>query len=61
MVELTMVIADIPLFFALTFRIIQQIASVYGYDPEDEKKIVYYKINVFWKCYGASRKTINTS
>lgn len=39
--DLTMAIADIPLFFAVTFRVMQQIASVYGYDPEDEKEKLF--------------------
>jgi hypothetical protein len=39
--NITAAIADIPIFFTLTFRVMQQIASIYGYDPEDPKEKLY--------------------
>jgi len=39
--NITAAIADIPIFFTLTFRVMQQIASIYGYDPEDLKEKLY--------------------
>lgn len=39
--ELTAAIADIPIFFAITFRVMQQIAAIYGYDPEDEVEKIF--------------------
>ncbi len=39
--SITAAIADIPIFFTLTFRVMQQIASIYGYDPEDPKEKLY--------------------
>ena len=39
--ELTMALADIPVFFGITFRVMQQIASIYGYDPENDKEKLF--------------------
>lgn len=39
--NITAAIADIPVFFTLTFRVMQQIASIYGYDPEDPKEKLF--------------------
>lgn len=50
--DLTMAIVDIPLFFAVTFRVIQQIASVYRYDAEEEKEKLFIiklmSLEVLW-------------
>lgn len=39
--ELTMALAEIPVFFGVTFRVMQQIASIYGYDPENDKEKLF--------------------
>lgn len=55
--DLTMALADIPLFFGLTFRVMQQIASIYGYDPEDEKEQLFMiKLMSFGSAMGPTGK-----
>ena len=55
--NINMALADIPLFFALTFRVTQQIASIYGYDPEDEKeKLFMIKLMSFGSAMGPTGK-----
>ncbi|QNO13302.1 EcsC family protein [Alkalicella caledoniensis] len=39
--DITAAIIDIPIFFTLTFRVMQQIAAIYGYDPEDPIEKLY--------------------
>lgn len=39
--ELSMALAEIPVFFGVTFRVMQQIASIYGYDPENDKEKLF--------------------
>lgn len=46
--EYAMTLAEIPAFTLLTFRVMQQIADCYGFDPEDaQEKIFMFKLLSF--------------
>ena len=55
--NITAAIADIPVFFSLTFRVMQQIAANYGYDPEDSReKLFMVKLMSFGTAIKSSGK-----
>lgn len=55
--DLAAAIADIPIFFAITFRVMQQIAAIYGYDPEDEvEKIFILELLSYGSALGTAGK-----
>lgn len=39
--DLTIALSEIPVFFGVTFRVMQQIASIYGYDSENDKEKLF--------------------